>query len=315
MACAFHRWSQDRRPVSVHRHAVIGPDNALAASRFVLDGAVVFLWGVSGFLLTSSSRELRLWLEERWSGALRLALALAVIATACQLPLQTAIIGAGWGDLSNVSLAWSVMTQTTSGLAWAGKAGILSMALLALMVIPAHRLVVLALASMAMLASLALSGHAAMHGGWLGGIHRANQWLHLLSGGFWIGALFPVVSTLRALHAETFRQAARAALIRFSRMGHLAVALVVVTGALNTGLILGTPPLDWSHPYQGLLAIKIGLVLSMVSIALFNRYWLVPKLSGQGGTTRALEWMTRLEVMLAALVLGLVVTLSALDPY
>lgn len=53
----------------------------------------------------------------------------------------------------------------------------------------------------------------------------------------------------------------------------------------------------------------------MVSIALFNRYWLVPKLSGQGGTTRALEWMTRLEVMLAALVLGLVVTLSALDPY
>ena len=294
---------------------MIGPDNALAASRFVLDGAVVFLWGVSGFLLTSSSRELRLWLEERWSGALRLALALAVIATACQLPLQTAIIGAGWGDLSNVSLAWSVMTQTTSGLAWAGKAGILSMALLALMVIPAHRLVVLALASMAMLASLALSGHAAMHGGWLGGIHRANQWLHLLSGGFWIGALFPVVSTLRALHAETFRQAARAALIRFSRMGHLAVTLVVVTGALNTGLILGTPPLDWSHPYQGLLAIKIGLVLSMVSIALFNRYWLVPMLSGQGGTTRALEWMTRLEVMLAALVLGLVVTLSALDPY
>jgi putative copper resistance protein D len=294
---------------------VIEPESALVASRFALDAAVVFLWGVSVYLLTLPASDLRLEIERRWLSPLCLALALAIIAVAIQLPLHTAIIGAGWGDLLDGPLAWRVMTQTTIGQAWAFKAGILSLSLLALVMFRAQRLSIIALTAMALLASLALSGHSAMHTGWLAGIHRANQWLHLLSGGFWLGALFPVLTTLQLLRMPIWRPASMAALRRFSRMGHVAVALVIMTGALNTGLILNTLPLEWSHDYQRLLACKIGLVAAMVGIATLNRYWLVPRLSTTHGSTRALEWMTRLEICLAAGVLALVVTLSALDPH
>lgn len=294
---------------------MIDPASALLTSRFVYDGAVVYLWGISAFLLMLPTDQLRSDLETLWTGPLRLAFVLAVVALACQLPLKTIIIGAGWSDLSDVSLMWRIATQTTTGLGWSVSAGILAVSCLALGLLRASRLQVLALTGMALLASLALSGHAAMHDGWAGYVHRVNQWLHLLSGGFWLGALLPVLSALRALHTPSLRSAASHALIRFSRMGHLAVALVIMTGALNTALILGKVPLDWSRSYQLLLAFKIGLVLVMVSIALINRYWLVPRLSNAHGSTRALEWMTRLEVLLAALVLALVVTLSALDPH
>lgn len=294
---------------------MIDPASALLASRFVHDGAVICLWGISAFLLMLPTEQLRRELEIRWSGPLRLAFVLAVFALACQLPLKTVIIGAGWNDLSNVSLMWRIAAQTTTGHAWSVSAGILSVACLALGLIRARRLEMLALTGMALLASLALSGHSAMHDGWPGYVHRANQWLHLLSGGFWLGALLPVLSALRALNTPSLRSAAGHALIRFSRMGHLAVALVIMTGALNTALILGKVPLDWSRTYQLLLACKIGLVLAMVCVALINRYWLVPRLSNARGSTRAIEWMTRLEVLSAALVLALVVTLSALDPH
>lgn len=291
------------------------PQNLLIASRFVLDAAAVGLWGIGAYLLIVPAGPLRDGLEQRWLPGLRLALGLAVIALVCRLPLMATIIGSGWEDVTDVSLMWRIANQTTTGLAWSLGAGIVAIACPVLAMLHRHRLEVLTLTGMALLASLALSGHSAMHDGWPGYLHRANQWLHLLSGGFWLGALLPVTSALRALNSPSLRSAASHALVRFSRTGHLAVALVVITGALNTALILGQPPLDWSQDYQRLLAAKVGLVAAMISIAVFNRYWLVPRLASGTANLRSLQRMTWLEVILAAGVLALVVAFSALDPH
>ena len=54
------------------------------------------------------------------------------------------------------------------------------------------------------------------------------------------------------------------------------MAAVIVTGIVNSLIILGGWPLNLSSPYQRLLLIKTAL---MVMVALANRYAIVPAMS------------------------------------
>ncbi|MFP3435633.1 CopD family protein, partial [Paraburkholderia sp. SIMBA_061] len=76
-----------------------------------------------------------------------------------------------------------------------------------------------------------------------------------------------------------WRSDAVSTLIRFSRWGHLAVALVILSGVINSLIILGNWPLDVASPYQRLLLFKTALVALMVMVALANRYAIVPAIS------------------------------------
>jgi putative copper resistance protein D len=169
-------------------------------------------------------------------------------------------------------------------------------------------------ASALVLASLAVTGHAAMNAGWLGIVHQANDVVHLLAGGAWIGALLPVLLILRHLKDPQRGRQARTALIRFSTAGHVAVALVILSGVANMLLILGGLPTDWTFIYQRLLAIKIGLVAAMAAIALVNRYVFVPRMSRSAGSPRALACGTVAEIVLALAVVGLVACFGMLEP-
>lgn len=126
---------------------------------------------------------------------------------------------------------------------------------------------------------MAFIGHAAMHQGALGVLHRANHALHLLAAGYWFGSLLPLLVCLRYLQQPQWRRDAITTLIRFSRWGHLAVAAVIVTGAVNSLIILGSWPLNVASPYQRLLLFKTALVALMVMVALANRYAIVPAMS------------------------------------
>ena len=137
----------------------------------------------------------------------------------------------------------------------------------------------LALCSALLLVSLAFIGHAAMHEGTLGALHRANHAVHLLAAGYWFGSLAPLLVCLRYLQPPQWRSDAITTLIRFSRWGHLAVAAVIVTGIVNSLIILGGWPLNLGSPYQRLLLIKTALVALMVMVALANRYAIVPAMS------------------------------------
>lgn len=57
------------------------------------------------------------------------------------------------------------------------------------------------------------------------------------------------------------------------------MAAVIVTGIVNSLIILGGWPLSLSSPYQRLLLIKTALVALMVMVALANRYAIVPAMS------------------------------------
>jgi putative copper resistance protein D len=155
-----------------------------------------------------------------------------------------------------------------------------------------------------MLAVLGLVGHLAATGGWSGFVGRASQIVHLVAAGFWLGSLLPLALCLRGgANAET-------ALRRFSGLGHLAVALALVTGLINTWLLIGGPPTDLASPWQALLAAKIALVLLMVGLALANRYVLMPRRAREGSAP--LYRSALAEMAIGAVVVGLVSVLGTL---
>ena len=209
----------------------------------------------------------------------------------------------------------AVLFETGVGRVWQAQAGA-ALLLAASLAMPRRlRAKATAATSGLLLAMLALTGHAAMHEGLLGLGHRANDALHVLAGGAWLGALLPVLLVLGGLDDPRRQRDAGIALRRFSAAGHAAVALVVATGAVNTMLVLGRLPADWSSPYQALLAIKIALVLTMAMLALINRYVLVPRLSrGRDAAVRGLRSATLAEIGLGVAVIGCVAVFGLLEP-
>lgn len=275
----------------------------------------MLVWGASAFLVFLVPRPLA---GRIWGGfriALTVAVTLVVITTLLALPLQTAIISSGWKDAVSLPTVRDVLLQTTVGTAWAAQASA-AVLLCAALALSGHRQRGLAVAASALgLAALALTGHASMSEGWLEVVHRGNDMLHLLSGGAWLGALVAFVPVLRALDGPGSRQQAQIALRRFSTVGHLMVAAVLLSGALNTALVLGRLPIDRSSPYQVLLAAKIMLVASMVVLAMFNRYLLVPRMHAhRTSALNALRWGSIAEVVIGMVVIGLVAIFGMIEP-
>jgi putative copper resistance protein D len=165
------------------------------------------------------------------------------------------------------------------------------------------------------LVALAGVGHAAMRDGWPGMLQQANHALHLISAAFWTGGLLPLLLLMREARQIEFRTDAIRCMMRFSRYGHLAVALALLTGIVNSLLIAGTP-LDWRITlWSELLVVKVLLVLMMIGIALINRYLLVPRFRRAGSTaTQQFIRLTQLELLLAMGVIGLVSVFATLSP-
>src|SRR5215472_17275574 len=127
----------------------------------------------------------------------------------------------------------------------------------------------------AALAGIALTGHAAAAGDdHFLLLHAANDAAHLLAAGFWVGALAELVPLAIAGRRSI---ADRAPALRiFSFWGTIAVSLLVVAGAINSYLILFGAHAHWSGGYVGLRAVKITLAAVMVSLALVNRFHVLP---------------------------------------
>lgn len=119
-----------------------------------------------------------------------------------------------------------------------------------------------------MLLTLAPVGHGAMYDGTQGQLLILNQMLHLMGVGTWLGGLLMLaVLLIRASAVD-----ARAVLLRFSGLGYGLVALIVVTGMINVRALSGAL---WPEPalsgFGGVLAVKVAMVLSMLTLAALNR--------------------------------------------
>jgi putative copper resistance protein D len=244
-----------------------------------------------------------------------LLLAVLVVATGVAwLGLETGEIGNGWLDTVNLGTIDAVLTGTNFGAVWSIRLVLILLPLPALLLGGRQRDWALAATSGLVLASLGFVGHAADEGGLRGLVHRLNHALHLLSAGFWVGCLPPLLLALLLLAKADMRRDISLTLQRFSGVGHVAVALVLLTGIVNTLLIIGGLPIDFASPYQLLLAIKIGLVLMMIGIALANRYVAVPRLARTRWALRGIVIGTCMEMLLGGVVIALVSAFATFDP-
>jgi putative copper resistance protein D len=147
----------------------------------------------------------------------------------------------------------------------------------------------------------------------LGRLHLAADVAHLLSAGLWIGALWAlgwlVVHLPQTPQTET-------ALRRFSGVGQLAVAVLVLTGAVNAFGVLGDPVKLLTTRYGQLLDVKLLAFVGMLALAALNRFVLTPRLAtdARGDSLRQLRYQILGEQALSLVVVAIVAVIGTLDP-
>jgi copper resistance protein D len=292
---------------------LIAPHVALALVRLGFDAAAITAYGVSGFIAWIAPKRLGQVIAASSNFLIVAASSLAVLSTFAWLPIEAAMIGESWQSAVDRSTLSTILWDTAMGKAWLVR---LALSLLLMAALPWWSAsIVRSTLSGLLLASLALTGHADMDEGTRGVLHILNDALHVLAGGAWLGSLLALPGCLARLRGPVFCKEAKTALRRFSSAGHLAVALVIATGMVNTVLVLGRWPTDFTSTYQMLLVIKIGFVAGMTGLALMNRYIFVPCMLTQ--RDRAIIQIrngTYTELVLGAGVLVLVAFIGILDP-
>lgn len=166
-------------------------------------------------------------------------------------------------------------------------------------------------------AALALMGptsHAATAGdSAFAGLRAANDALHLLAAGFWVGGLVVILSELLPRPHAVARLVALLTL--FSRWGAVAVALLLAAGTANGIFILAPLATAWSPTYLTLLAVKIVLAGLMVALALTNRFGVLPALAkGDPEAVRTIPLTVLAELGAALLILVIVGFLGLTAP-
>ena len=208
----------------------------------------------------------------------------------------------------------AVLTDTAFGHAWAAHL-VLAAALVCVAAFgPRGGWAATSLVSAALLASLGLVGHAAMQTGAEGVLHRVNHAVHLTGAGAWIGGLVPFAMCLRAYERDDLRKDAVRAMAGFSFWGQFIVAAIVLTGVVNIALTSHHPPLPPTTPYRALLVAKLVIVAIMISLALFNRFVLAPRLKASANALATLRATSAAEVALGCVVVALVSVFALLDP-
>ncbi len=171
--------------------------------------------------------------------------------------------------------------------------------------------IVLVLAALG-LASLAFIGHAADTPGLPGLGRELNQSLHLLAGGAWLGGLLPLYLLLR--ETEPGDPVIKDGVAHFSQIGYVAVALIAVTGTINSWILVGSVGALFGTPYGRLLSVKIALYLVMVGLALGNRLLLAPRIGRDAAATAALARSVVAEQALGFAILAVVSVLGTWPP-
>lgn len=276
--------------------------------------AVILMFGISIFIVFLTPQQLKTALGSRLNNGLNYAIIANLLTAAIIVSVQGGLMGEGWGDAIDFATIAAVL-ETTFGKVWLWQLLFSVLSALCLFISPSLRFKLIAGLSAALLINLGFVGHVTISTGLLGVVHPINHAIHLLSGGYWLGTLVPLLMCLRYLSDPTKRKYAISAMIKFSNFGHIAVLLVIISGIINTAIILGSFPVHWSSPYQRFLGIKIFLVIIMIGIALYNRYILVPRIRpGVTNTLRCFTACTLLEIIAGAIVLSLVSFFATLSP-
>lgn len=230
--------------------------------------------------------------------------AVAVVAALGRLGLNGIELGGGSpADLAQ-SWPWSLALATSLGAATA--LALLALALLLLLEPARSRW--RALAALLLVASFALTGHAATAPPrWLAAPALA---VHVLAATFWVGSLLPL---LLALRLE--RDGAVAVVQRFSGAATVAVPAVLLAGAILTAIQLdGDWRALWLSEWGQRLLVKLALVAGLLVIAAVNRLWLTPAVVAGRRLGCRLRTTLIIDLALVAGILGLTASFPLSPP-
>ncbi len=276
--------------------------------------AVMGLTGSAFYTALLAPVSYRRVLATRMQLLLQISAGLALLSALAMLAAQNVLMSGDWHNL-NDGATWLAVLGTRFGTVWQWEIGFALGACLMMLLRGRLRQQGLLLSGIGQLLCLALTGHAAMHDGFTGVLQQVNHALHLVASSFWAGGLLPLLLLMRDTRQIDRRADAILTMMRFSRYGHLAVALALITGLVNSLFIVAWPLVWRDNLYLLLLSVKVCLVAVMVLVALINRYWLVPRFHLAGsGTQQKFIRMTQFELLLACGVTGLVSVFATLSP-
>lgn len=156
-----------------------------------------------------------------------------------------------------------------------------------------------AMSSLLMLGgALAASGHAsAAPPTWLA---RPAVWLHVVAATLWIGALFPLGRALGKTPDLTI-------LRRFSRWIPSVLAALAAGGAVLIYLQFDSLPSLWRTDYGQVLMAKLALLVILLALGAYNRYWLTDAvLRSDTKARRNMHRVIHIECALAFAILAVV---------
>jgi putative copper resistance protein D len=246
----------------------------------------------------------------------------AIVALLSALTLQFAVTAnmAGSAALAlDPDTISAVLFDTSFGRVWCWHL-LFAVLLTGACLVPLSRWRVIAIIALSLLLLISLGwvGHAAMDQGAAKLGHELNQMVHLLAAGLWLGGLVPLAWFLRrARHPSCagWISLARDVLPRFSHMGYAAVALLAVTGAINSLLLVGSFEALIGTPYGRLLGLKILLFSVMVVLALINRLRLLPRLCREPQPSAPITALARSVLFEQALGFAVLAVVSVLGTW
>jgi copper transport protein len=176
-----------------------------------------------------------------------------------------------------------------------------------------------ALAGAAVLLVPGTAGHAAQTSP--AGVTLSADWLHLVSGSVWLGGLAGLLVLWFAVPAVRRVSVLSVVVPRFSNVALGSVAVLVVSGTIET--IDHMPALDalWKTGYGVAILVKVGILLAALAVASGNLLRTAPALAAAGEdarrATRAsglLRGLASGEVVLVAGAVFVAALLSSLAP-
>jgi putative copper resistance protein D len=234
-------------------------------------------------------------------------------------------VSVGQVDRATVNM---VISGTTIGTVWQVRVAALLLVLYFLIVgwrRPAFALSSLSITAAVALATLAWTGHGAADEGMQGWVHLGADITHLLAAGIWIGALCALCFLIFRPAAQMTRDhihLSHRALDSFATIGSIVVGLLIVSGLINSWILIGPSKLGTllTSLYGLLLTTKILIFGAMLLLAASNRFLLTPALAtalesgGSSSAIRLLRCSLMVESGCAIVILALVAWLGLLAP-
>jgi len=178
-------------------------------------------------------------------------------------------------------------------------------------------------AALGLTASIAWTGHAASTPHGLGYVHLASDALHVCAASAWVGGLLPLALLFHADKQDRLLAGPSPELVaarRFSALGVACVAVLIVSGAINSWILVGSLQGLILTAYGRVLMVKLAVFATMLAFAAVNRLRLTPELAlaacsgAQREAVRRLTRNTIVEIALGLLVFAIVGLLGTLHP-